>query len=113
MKSLRLVYATLLQAEYILALMTGVLLGAEKWLYFSICLILSLALGFVTTALYWHLFDKGLKNEMAETVFRCNQCRRFWFFRDKKVYTAKEANEHKKKIGHNSFRMLKKWDLKR
>ena len=62
MKSLRVIYASLLQAEYVLALVTGVLLGAEKWLMFSICLALALLLGFVTTWLYWLLFDKGVKN---------------------------------------------------
>jgi len=60
MKSLRLVYATLLQLEFVLALMTGVLLGAEKWLYFSICLVLTCALGLGTTWLYWHLLDCSL-----------------------------------------------------
>ena len=44
---------------------------------------------------------------MADAVFRCNQCN------DDKIYTSKEANEHKEKTGHNNFRMLKKWDLKR
>ena len=62
MKSLRVVYASLLQLEYILALMTGVMLGAEKWLYFSICLTLALLLGFATTWLYWKLFDRGVNH---------------------------------------------------
>jgi hypothetical protein len=61
MQSLRVTYASLLQIEYCTALVTGVLLGAEKWLLFSICLTLSLALGFATTALYWRLFDRGVK----------------------------------------------------
>ena len=39
---------------------------------------------------------------MAKTVFRCNICN------DDKVYTSKEADEHRNKTGHNSFRMLKK-----
>ncbi len=38
---------------------------------------------------------------MAEVIFRCNICR------DGKLYSAEEANEHKKKTGHNSFRMIK------
>ncbi len=59
---IRILYASLLQLEYILALITGVMLGAEKWPYFSICLVLSLVLGFVTTWLYWVLFDNGVKS---------------------------------------------------
>ena len=55
---LRLVYAGLLQLEYVLALVTGVLLGAEHWVMFGICLALCLALGFVTTWLYWRLMDE-------------------------------------------------------
>ena len=61
--NLRLIYASLLQLEFTLALITGVLLGAEKWLLFIICLVLVLGLGFGTTALYWHLFDKGINGQ--------------------------------------------------
>jgi len=60
--NLRVLYATLLQIEYIVCLITGVMLGAEKWLLFSICLALSLGLGFVTTWLYWKLFDRGVNH---------------------------------------------------
>jgi len=59
---LRILYAILLQVEYVLALVSGVLLGSERWLMFVICLVLTLLLGFVTTWLYWILFDKGIKN---------------------------------------------------
>jgi hypothetical protein len=55
----RLVYASLLQLEYVLALITGVLLGSEKWLMFGISLVLCLLLGFVTTWLYWNLMDEA------------------------------------------------------
>jgi hypothetical protein len=57
----RLVYATLLQIEYVLALVSGVLLGSEKWLLFTVCLVLTCVLGFVTTSMYWVLFDRGMK----------------------------------------------------
>ncbi len=57
----RIVYASLLQLEYCLALITGVLLGAEKWLLFSICLVLTCGLGYATTYLYWKLFDTGIR----------------------------------------------------
>jgi hypothetical protein len=57
----RTIYASLLQLEYILALATGVLLGAEKWIMFVICLVLCLVLGFVTTAFYWKLMDYTTK----------------------------------------------------
>jgi hypothetical protein len=57
MKNLRLLYASLLQIEYVMALVTGVLLGMEKWVYFGICLALTCGLGFVTTFLYWRLMD--------------------------------------------------------
>lgn len=56
-RRLRLLYASLLQIEYVLALMTGVLLGAEQWTLFIVCLVLALALGFGTTAFYWYLMD--------------------------------------------------------
>jgi len=39
---------------------------------------------------------------MVEAVFRCNVCK------DGKLYTSKEANEHKLKTGHNSWRILKR-----
>ena len=54
---LRTLYAILLQIEYVLALITGVLLGASCWIPFIISLVLVLLLGFVTTAMYWHLMD--------------------------------------------------------
>ncbi len=57
----RLLYAGLLQVEYVLALVTGVLLGFERWLMFGICLVLTCLLGFGTTWLYWSLFDKSVK----------------------------------------------------
>jgi len=59
MKSLRvrMIYAGLLQLEYVLALVAGVVLGSQQWLLFSICLALTLLLGFVTTWLYWKLMD--------------------------------------------------------
>jgi len=60
---LRVIYAGLLQLEYVLALITGVLLGSEKWLMFVVCLVLALALGFVTTFLYWHLMDLTTKGQ--------------------------------------------------
>ena len=52
------VYAVLLQLEYVLALVSGVLLGAERWLLFGVCLTLTLSLGFVTTWMYWGLMDR-------------------------------------------------------
>lgn len=61
MKSLprmRMIYAGLLQLEYVLALVVGVLLGAEHWLMFTISLALCLLLGFVTTRLYWMIMDR-------------------------------------------------------
>jgi hypothetical protein len=60
MKKSRLVYAILLQLEYILTLITAVLLGAQDWLLFVIFLALTCALGLGTTAIYWHLMD-GVK----------------------------------------------------
>ena len=60
---LRTIYATLLQMEYVLALVTGVLLGAEKWTLFIVCLALTCGLGFVTTVLYWHLMDLTTKGQ--------------------------------------------------
>ena len=54
----QLIYAALLQLEYVLALIAGVLLGSAHWVIFVICLILTLSLGFVTTLMYWHLMDK-------------------------------------------------------
>ncbi len=58
---LRILYAVLIQIEYVLALITGVTLGYENWLMFSICLVLCLLLGLGTTALYWTIFDRGVK----------------------------------------------------
>jgi len=58
MNKSRLVYATLLQLEYVLTLITAVLLGAEQWTGFIICLVLTCALGLGTTGYYWHLMDK-------------------------------------------------------
>lgn len=54
---LRTVYASLLQLEYVFALVAGVLLGSSKWAMFALCLALTLLLGFVTTALYWSILD--------------------------------------------------------
>ncbi len=61
LRRLRLVYAVLLQLEYILALVAGVLLGSEHWLMFGVSLALTLTLGFVTTALYWLIMDRTTK----------------------------------------------------
>ena len=57
MKSLRLTYAILLQVEYILSLVTGVLLGYGRWFLFGVFLALCLVLGFATTWLYWKLLE--------------------------------------------------------
>jgi hypothetical protein len=65
--NLRVVYASLLQLEYVLALVTGVLLGAEKWTFFITCLVLTCALGFVTTSLYWRIFDRGVTHGKSRT----------------------------------------------
>lgn len=53
----RLVYATLLQIEYVLALVAGVLVGGKHWLIAVIALVLTCVLGFGTTWLYWKLID--------------------------------------------------------
>uniref|UniRef100_A0A6M3JKT2 C2H2-type domain-containing protein n=1 Tax=viral metagenome TaxID=1070528 RepID=A0A6M3JKT2_9ZZZZ len=46
--------------------------------------------------------EKGyIQVKMVEAVFRCNICK------DNKIYTSKEAYEHKKKTSHNNFKMLK------
>jgi ABC-type bacteriocin/lantibiotic exporter with double-glycine peptidase domain len=55
----RRLYAILLQIEYILALVTGVLLGAHSWLMFTISLVLTCVLGCGTTWLYWRLIDQA------------------------------------------------------
>ena len=60
---MRTLYATLLQAEYVLALISGVLLGSGKWLMFGISLALTCALGFVSTWLYWRLMDLTTKGQ--------------------------------------------------
>ena len=57
----QLVYAALLQLEYVLALIAGVLLGSAHWVIFAICLILTLSLGFVTTLMYWKLISEANK----------------------------------------------------
>jgi hypothetical protein len=57
MNARRVAYAGLLQLEYVLALVSGVLLGYERWLMFGISLTLCLVLGFVTTWMYWTLMD--------------------------------------------------------
>ena len=54
----RLVYATLLQIEYLVCLLTAYLLGLGNWAFFTISLVLCLVLGFVTTAYYWILMDR-------------------------------------------------------
>ena len=58
MKS-RLTYATLLEIEFILALATSYLMGAQKWALCFICLALTLLLGVGTTLMYWKLIDKA------------------------------------------------------
>ena len=59
MRSLRLLYATLLEIEFVLALSTSYLLGAQKWALCFICLALTLLLGFVTSLMYWRLLDQA------------------------------------------------------
>ena len=59
--SSRLVYATLLQIEYLVSLVTAYLLGSEKWLLFGVSLAVCLVLGFGTTWMYWVLLDKATK----------------------------------------------------
>ena len=53
--NLRRLYATILQGEYLLALAASYLLGAEKWLPFAICLLLTIAIGFVSNDIYWRI----------------------------------------------------------
>jgi len=60
-KNLRLVYASLLQLEYLIGLLAAYLLGAEDWILFIVCLLLTLGIGFGTTAMYWALMDKTTK----------------------------------------------------
>ncbi len=59
--SLRRVYASLLQVEYLLALSASFALGASNYWLFTICLLLTIALGFVTNALYWHIQDRTVR----------------------------------------------------
>ena len=58
MKSLRLLYATLLEIEFILALATSYFMGAQQWALFFISLALTLVLGLGTTLMYWRLIDQ-------------------------------------------------------
>jgi uncharacterized membrane protein len=44
--------------EYLLGLLSAVLLGAQKWVLFGIFLVLTLVLGRVTTKFYWRLQDQ-------------------------------------------------------
>jgi hypothetical protein len=60
---LRILYAGLLQLEYVLALIAGVVLGSGHWVIFVVCLALTLLLGFVTTWLYWKLMDKSIREK--------------------------------------------------
>ncbi len=63
-RNLQVLYAALLQIEYVLALVAGVLLGAERWLLFGVCLVLTCGLGLGTCWLYWVIMERlgGDKN---------------------------------------------------
>ena len=56
--SLRRIYATLVQLEWVMAIAAGYLMGAQKWALALICGVLTLLLGFITNELYWYLMDK-------------------------------------------------------
>jgi len=58
----RLVYANLLNLEYILGLGVAYLLGSGQWVMFVVLLVLTLFLGIYTNHLYWNLMD-GVKKE--------------------------------------------------
>jgi hypothetical protein len=60
-------YANLLNLEHVLGLGVAYLLGSEKWLLFTVCLILTLLLGLGTTTYYWKLMDEANKSSHGST----------------------------------------------
>lgn len=62
LRTKRLLYANLLNLEYLLGLAVAYLLGSEQWLLFTICLVLTLTLGCITTAFYWAIQDETVRN---------------------------------------------------
>ena len=59
MKASRLVYAGLLELEFVLALCVTYFMGAERWTLCVICLALTLSLGVATTLMYWTLLERS------------------------------------------------------
>ncbi len=59
----RVIYANLLNLEYLLGLVVSYLFGAERWGAFGIVLVLTLVLGCVTTAIYWGIQDETIKTQ--------------------------------------------------
>ena len=58
MKASRLVYAGLLELEFVLALCVTYFMGAERWTLCIISLVLTLLIGFATSLWYWKLLEK-------------------------------------------------------